>query len=432
MIEFHPADAREVLNLAVNRVIVCWGSQVALLPLVDFLENERQCGVHKSATFPDPESMEAVQKNLRPRPDGNVVILNTDEGALLPYHIKYGADLVLRGDADGSIHVYKNRGEHSFSAMVFRCTGTSSPTGRTFDPSGPRLQNIRPMSGRSSWSEPRRGPSMGVAVAKPDHLCPMCAAGLPLIPSKTKFAEQPTGTMAMTKAKELTLTGPDGREFIKLTADGDAFVRGEKIAAGQQDIFEMFRAWVKSQFVTAEVKFPVAGKPDAQGNVFTKECLDDLRKQVWEHGLIPTPKFNTGSYGGPVWDDDATKPVMGRTRTKTGYDITDGVENQRLRGIIRDLCAEMTQAARAWEKDLHVGDIMQRLVDIAEGRVQPASPRGLEKADDKAARMAALSDAVKQLLCDLHPINYAHMAPQWDRFVEAVRKLGIIDVPTKK
>jgi hypothetical protein len=35
-----------------------------------------------------------------------------------------------------------------------------------------------------------------------------------------------------------------GREFLRVNEDGTAFVRGEKVAAGQQDIYEMFRNWV--------------------------------------------------------------------------------------------------------------------------------------------------------------------------------------------
>lgn len=43
---------------------------------------------------------------------------------------------------------------------------------------------------------------------------------------------------------DLTLTGPDGREFIRITPSGEAFVRGEKVAASQHDVYDMFRAWL--------------------------------------------------------------------------------------------------------------------------------------------------------------------------------------------
>jgi len=368
--EFKPPEARNI-NLTVNRVIVCWGNQAALSSLVDFLANEHQCGVHKLSKFPAYDMFESMQKNLRSKPVGNAVILVTDEEELLPFHAKYAADLLLLGTASGSIEVHKDR--HSSLPNLFRCTGTSSPTGRTFDPSSPAMHNMRPSDGRlidatkdqigprvprhfdvkdTSW----RGYSMGATVKEPE--CPMCEAGLPLKKSNVRFedAPKPVTIMTYTFDGEMKLNDAQGREFIRVNAEGEAFVRGEKVATGQQDVYEMFRAWMQKtagglpqdrHTKMHDIPLPKAWEVDAQGNAFTPECLADLRKQLETHG-----------FGSPII-------------TKTGHDITNSVENQRLQGVIRDLYAEMVRASRAWEKGLHVGDIMQRLVDIAEGRIEP-------------------------------------------------------------
>ena len=384
MFEFKPIEARDV-NWKLNRIIECWGNQAALMPLVDFLANEHQCGTHRSSSFPHESLFSSMSMNLRKKSEGNVVILVTDEEAKLPYYVKYGADLVLFGETSGSITVHKDRGG-SLSSM-FRCTGTSSPTGRTFDPSGPRLQNMKPTESVGVFGQARkseghnlgmavtgreqfdvqdtswRGYSMGAKVKEPE--CFMCDAGLPLKKSNIRFdTDAPASRVIMTHTfdGEMTLNDAQGREFIKINAEGEAFVRGEKVAAGQQDIYEMFRAWMQKTVgglsqdrhtKMHDIPLPEAWKADAQGEVLTKECLDDLRKQVESHAL-PVRMFDIGPYDGPVWDAVAgnpcnetgldSKPVI----TKTGHDITNAVRRQETASLINDV-----------DSDPHISDSLR-------------------------------------------------------------------------
>lgn len=307
MFEFSPPEAEHQINLANNRVIVCYGSASALLPLMDWFVS-KGCDV-RVRSIPDQATVTSLASNVRTA-QGNVVLFFTDPRFGLPLSVMHMADMVLFGDLvnTDSIVVEKDRGNGE-RGRAFTYRRTSSPTGRTVDPmAGPRLQNMKPdrtyfdpkdtswrgyshnrvdqrdqaladavMSGRSGYS-------MGATVKKPDD-CPMCEAGIPAY----KQGEKPPtpdvefkshdchAILTHTSDGEMKLHDGKGREFIKVNAEGEAFVRGEKVAASQQDVYEMFRAWVLK--TVGSVPLPKPGVPDAQGDVFTKECVEQLRKQ---------------------------------------------------------------------------------------------------------------------------------------------------------
>ena len=80
-----------------------------------------------------------------------------------------------------------------------------------------------------------------------------------------------------TSEKSMVLNDASGQEFIKVNSEGEAFVRGEKVAAGQQEVYEAFKAWVMK--VAGPVTIPTTLYFD------TDKCLAQLRKRVGEHGL---------------------------------------------------------------------------------------------------------------------------------------------------
>ncbi len=420
MFQFTPIEPRDRpidLVLGENKhVIVCFGNPVSLLSLVDYLGTEQDCGTHAVSSFMTEDVFKSLaaevragvemNENRQVRSAGgvklkmkgqNLVIWITDENARLPFYAKDVANLVFFGEQDGSVTCLKDRSGYMAHSARFRCTGASSPTGRLPMPSSPAMHNMRPSDSKgrpftaedTSWRDYGPKPesmiyppitgrrdsySMGTKVKEPE--CPMCEAGLPLV----KFEERkPLTILCMSVDKVLTLFGPDGREFIKINAEGEAFVRGEKVAAAQADIYEMFRAWTLK--TAGGVPLPKPGVPDAQGEVFTPEAVEQLRKQVDEHGLLPMPKREFHEH-------------ENRVVTKTGHDITDAVKRDLDKALIRDLYTEMSQAARAWENGLHVGDIMQRLVDIAEGRVRAGSDRGIERSTKGAEVIGKLIEDV--------------------------------------
>jgi hypothetical protein len=313
MFVFSPPDVD--LHLDVNRVIVLVGHPRTLEPLFDYL-TAKECGTHRSRYWPESRLVRDMAENVR-LTGGNTVLLVTpddymEEITSIPPEILHSIDLLLRGRLDGVIEVLKDRSMlvcRDNPTCTIRCNRRSK-----MDPQSPHA--VRILEALS--------PSDTVPKAVSFQLEP------PSSPPRITL-------MVLGSEGSLTLNDGKGRELIRITPDGEAFVRGEKTAANQQDIYEMFRAWVQSQS-------SVNAEPSAHVPVW-----DTNNARLTPNTVAPTSRLN-----------------VDRVVTKGGQDITAAVLAHKL-AVVRDAFRELSDSfatsitdgqADAWDR------LIRRLRDV--------------------------------------------------------------------
>lgn len=257
--KFDPPHAEQQIKDALGtqyRLIVVFGDSRATQPLVDWFKEQPcgvhtlsdwPCGVYTLSDWPDPLSFVSMVKNLRATKDGAAVLFITNPKASLPPRVRELADLVLFGMRDGTQQlVMVNKDRWRQLAPDFSCTPAPE-----VDPSD-----------RDVTADVKDFWVRGTATGRFSSAAPNVGVIAPMTP------------------KDLTLTGPDGREFIRVTPDGEAFVRGEKVAASQHDVYEMFRAWLMKAQPKPTVGFPLP-----------PEALADLERMEPGKVYVGNPKF---------------------------------------------------------------------------------------------------------------------------------------------